>query len=312
MKKTFLNWTLFLASFLLFGCGTKNSTPSSSQQATTDNLNVVTTFYPIYEFTKAVVGDTGKVSLLIPAGTEPHDYEPSAKDMAKMADADAVVYNSQELETWVKNAQKSIGKNNFIEAAKGITLAEGKEEEEHEEKTEHAHNLDPHVWLDPVLASQEVQTIQEQLSQQFPELKETFLQNAKAYQEKLAALDKTFFETLKDAKARTFITQHAAFGYLAKRYNLVQEAVSGLSPNEEPSPNRLLELKEFVTAHHLPVIYFEENASSKVAEVLAKEANVKTSVLNTLESVSEKEQKAGKDYFTIMEENLKNLQLSIQ
>lgn len=312
MKKLFLSLTLFIASFTLLSCGQEKNTPQASETA--DEIHVLATFYPMYEFTRAVVGETGEVSLLIPAGTEPHDYEPSAKDMAKMADADAVIYNSHELETWVKNAEDSTGKNNFIEAAADITLAESADadKEDHHDEEEHHHDLDPHVWLDPVLASAEVTKIQEALSEKFPDLKATFIKNAEAYQEKLATLDEKFSTTLQAAKERTFVTQHAAFGYLAKRYNLVQEAVSGLSPNEEPSPNRLLELKKFVEEHHLPVIYFEENASSKVAEVLAKEAKVKTSVLNTLESVSEDEMAAGKDYFTIMEENLKNLQLSVK
>lgn len=313
MMKKLLATFLLTSAFLLGACG------KGSEQAREESqdLQVITTFYPMYEFTKEVVGDTGKVSLLIPAGTEPHDYEPSAKDMAKIMDADAFVYNSPELETWVPTMTDSIDtdKTAVIEAAKEIDLAEnenhGETEAEHESEG-HTHELDPHVWTDPVMAVKEVETIRDQLSEKFPAQAATFKKNAAAYIEQLNALHQEYTAALKDAGNRTFVTQHAAFGYLAKQYDLVQESIAGLSPDQEPTPSRLADLKEYVEDHQVKVIYFEENASSKVAETLANETGVELAVLNPLESLTEKQISDGETYITVMKENLQALQKSIK
>ncbi|EAC9512898.1 zinc ABC transporter substrate-binding protein, partial [Listeria monocytogenes] len=216
MKKILLTTALLLGGVLLGACGQQEAT---SQSSDTEKLSIVTTFYPMYEFTKEVVGDAAEVSLLIPAGTEPHDYEPSAKDMTKIMDADAFVYNSPELETWVASLTDSVDPEQtaVIEAAKNIQLVEGTEEEDHdahdhesEDSHEgHDHTYDPHVWTDPVLAIQEVETIRDDLIAKFPEQKATFTENAAAYIEKLSALDEAYQAALKDATQRTFVTQHA-------------------------------------------------------------------------------------------------------
>jgi zinc transport system substrate-binding protein len=108
------------------------------------------------------------------------------------------------------------------------------------------------------------------------------------------------------------VTQHAAFGYLAKQYGLTQEAISGLSPEEEPTASRLAELKHYVEDKQIQYIYFEENTTSKVASTLAKETGVKTAVLNPIEGISTKEIKKGATYLTVMEDNLKSLQKTVK
>ena len=141
---------ILASSFFLVSCG----------QATileeTESIRIVATFYPMVEFTKAVVGEIGEVELLIPAGTEPHDYEPSAKDVAKIHDADAVVYNSQVFETWMNDIKSNLDvtQTNVIEASEGIELL-AIEETDHPEASDedgHLHSQDPHVWLDLYLA----------------------------------------------------------------------------------------------------------------------------------------------------------------
>ena len=307
-------------SVLLTACGGQEKKEASSN----DKIQVMTTFYPMYEFTKQVVGNKGEVELLIPAGTEPHDFEPSAKDLAKISDADVFVYNSPELETWTDNLTDTIDtkKTEIIQASKNITLMDGAEhdhEEAHDdhdakehEEDGHDHDLDPHVWLDPVLAIKEVETIRDQLSKKYPEDQATFEKNAASYIDELKTLDEDYQAGFKAAKNKTFVTQHAAFGYLAKQYGLTQEAIAGISPDQEPSPSRLSELKHYVDDHQVKVIYFEENASSKVAETLSKETGVKLKVLNPLESLTEKQIKNGEDYVSVMRENLDALKESIK
>lgn len=320
MQKGLLLIGTVVLSVLLTACGGQEKKEASSN----DKIQVMTTFYPMYEFTKQVVGNKGEVELLIPAGTEPHDFELSAKDLAKISDADVFVYNSPELETWTDNLTDTIDtkKTEIIQASKNITLMDGAEhdhEEAHDdhdakehEEDGHDHDLDPHVWLDPVLAIKEVETIRDQLSKKYPEDQATFEKNAASYIDELKTLDEDYQAGFKAAKNKTFVTQHAAFGYLAKQYGLTQEAIAGISPDQEPSPSRLSELKHYVDDHQVKVIYFEENASSKVAETLSKETGVKLKVLNPLESLTEKQIKNGEDYVSVMRENLDALKESIK
>lgn len=318
MQKGLLLLGTVVLSVLLTACGGQEKKEASSNE----KIQVMTTFYPMYEFTKQVVRDKGDVELLIPAGTEPHDFEPSAKDLAKISDSDVFVYNSPELETWTDNLTDTIDtkQTEIIQASKDIKLMEGTEhdhEEAHDHDTQeheehgHSHELDPHVWLDPALAIKEVETIRDQLSKKYPDDKAAFEKNAASYIDELKKLDEEFQTAFKDAKNKTFVTQHAAFGYLANQYGLTQEAIAGISPDQEPSPSRLSELKHYVDDNQVKVIYFEENASSKVAETLSKETGVKLEVLNPLESLTDKQIKDGEDYLSVMRENLTALKESI-
>jgi zinc transport system substrate-binding protein len=318
MQKGLLLLGTVVLSVLLTACGGQEKKEASSNE----KIQVMTTFYPMYEFTKQVVGDKGDVELLIPAGTEPHDFEPSAKDLAKISDSDVFVYNSPELETWTDNLTDTIDtkQTEIIQASKDIKLMEGTEhdhEEAHDHDTQeheehgHSHELDPHVWLDPALAIKEVETIRDQLSKKYPDDKAAFEKNAASYIDELKKLDEEFQTAFKDAKNKTFVTQHAAFGYLANQYGLTQEAIAGISPDQEPSPSRLSELKHYVDDNQVKVIYFEENASSKVAETLSKETGVKLEVLNPLESLTDKQIKDDEDYLSVMRENLAALKESV-
>ena len=311
MKKYLLTATVMIGALLFAACGNTNKEADKKE-----DLTIVTTFYPIYDFTKEIVRDEGNVKLLIPAGTEPHDFEPRAKERAEISDADVFVYNSSDMEFFVDSLKDSVDSKQtlMIEAAKGIDRLESQEADEHEESEEghdHAHEYDPHVWLDPVLAIKEVRTIAGELGEKYPDKKEIFTKNADAYIKKLEALDQKYSEELKNATNRTFVTQHAAFAYLANQYNLEQVAISGVSPDQEPTPSRLAELKEFVKKNNIKVIYFEENASSKVAETLSNETGVKLEVLNPLESLTNEQIKAGENYISVMEKNLEALKESI-
>ncbi len=313
-NKKIMGFSILLLSilFVVAGCGNKQET------AKTDKLQVVTTFYPMYDFTKNVVGDNGEVSVLMKAGTEPHDYEPSAKDIAKIADSDVFVYNSEEMETWVGSVLKNIDtkKTVVIDASKEIKLLEGSHEEEDEDHDHdhegHSHAHDPHVWLDPVLAKEEVNAIKEGLIQADKTNKASYEKNAKTYSDKLDALNEKFEVSLKDAKNRTFVTQHAAFAYLAARYDLKQVAISGISPDQEPSPAKLAELNDFVKENNIKVIYFEETASPKIAKTLAKETGATLAVLSPIEGITKEDQDQGIDYIKVMENNLKALQENIK
>ncbi|HFI0173869.1 TPA: ZinT/AdcA family metal-binding protein [Streptococcus suis] len=296
---------LSLSLLALSACG--NSTASQD-----DELNIVTTFYPVYEFTKQVVGEEGTVDLLIEAGTEVHDFEPSAKDIAVIQEADTFVYENENMETWVPDVLDTIDTEQVgvIKATEGMLLLPGSEEEEHDhaEGEEHHHAYDPHVWLSPKRSITLVETIRDGLIAQYPEKKAIFEENAAAYIEKLTDLDAKYYETLSAAKQKYFVTQHTAFAYLALDYGLKQVSITGVAADEDPTPSRLAELTEYINKYGIKYIYFEENASKSLAETLAKETGVQLDVLNPLESLTDEDMKNGEDYISVMEDNLAALE----
>ncbi|HFR3408069.1 TPA: ZinT/AdcA family metal-binding protein [Streptococcus suis] len=305
MKKVGLLF-LSVSALLLGACG--NSTASEDGK-----LNIVTTFYPVYEFTKQVAGDEANVDLLVKAGTEVHGYEPSAKDIARIQEADAFVYENENMETWVHDVEKSLDttKVNVISATEGMLLLPGGEEEHegHDHSEEgHSHAYDPHVWLSPERAITLVENIRDSLVAKYPEKKDAFETNAAAYIEKLDALDAKYSETLSAAKQKYFVTQHTAFAYLALDYGLKQVSITGVAADEDPTPSRLAELTEYINKYGIKYIYFEENASKSVAETLAKETGVQLDVLNPLESLTDEDMKNRKDYISVMEDNLTALE----
>lgn len=334
MKKIALFSGVLLGLLAMTACGDNDD---KNEVITDGDVKAVATFYPMYEFTKAVVGDEGSVELLIPAGTEAHDYEPSAKDLAKISDANVFVYNNDEFETWVDQVEDNLDddKTKIIEASDGIQLLDfvsnsvddshdHDTDDDHDDDTDdhdhddeaddhdHDHVKDPHVWTDPVMAIKEVQEIQKELSEKFPNKKAAFAKNAEAYIAELNQLDQEFSTAFANAANKTFVVQHAAFGYLAHQYGLTQQSIAGVSPDQEPTPARLAELKHFVEDHGIKVIYFEKNANSKVAETLSKETGVQLAVLNPVESLTKEQMAAGETYISVMKENLTALKESIK
>ncbi|MFM9281026.1 metal ABC transporter substrate-binding protein [Paenibacillus jiagnxiensis] len=318
-------------ALVLAGCGSDagSTTSGSGNGAGTGadggKLNIVTTFYPMYEFSRQVAGDHANVTALVPTGTEPHDWEPSAKDMAQIQDADVFVYNGI-VETWVEDALTSTNneKRIVVEASSGIELAEGTEDEHegedhdhaaetaehgHAEGNGHSHDyaLDPHVWLSPVLAQKEVEAIEAALIKADPANKADYEANANAYIAKLKELDTAYRNGLTNVKNKELVTQHAAFAYLAKEYGLTQVPISGLSPEQEPSPDQMARIVQFTKEHQVKTIFFETLVDPKVAQTIASEIGAKTAVLNPLEGLTEDEIKNNRDYIIVMQENLKAL-----
>lgn len=298
---------LLTSLFILVGCSGEKSKNSAKNK---DSIQVVTTFYPMYDFTKNVAGKNADVTMLITGNTEPHDYEPSPKDIAKIQDADLFVYNSDEMETWVKSVLKDLDRSKtvVVEASKGISLLDSEEEtHSHDEEHHHDHDSDPHVWLDPVLAQEEAENIYQGLIKADRQHKANYKQNYQTYQKKLNQLDQAYKKALASAQNRTFVTQHTAFSYLAKRYDLTQKAIAGFSPDQEPSAAGLAKIENFVKENNIRIIFTEELASPKIAKTIANATGAKLEPLSPLESLSEKDQKAGADYISVMQQNLKQL-----
>lgn len=318
---------------LLAACGQQTETNVDKNE-----LQIMTSFYPMQVFTEEVVGDVANVDVMIASDQDSHDYEPSASDIAKLEQADVFVYNSNEMESWVPTTIESLDTEDLtiIESAGDIDLLSGEVEElgghegetseehaahaeevaheghDHAEHEGHSHEFDPHTWLDPVLAQQQVQTIADALKEEDPANGETYQANADAFITELNTLDQEFKTAFEGAENRTFLTQHAAFAYLADRYDLHQVAVTGVTSSEEPSPQRLAELTDYVEATDAEIMYMQAGTSTNISETIANETGIELSTLNSLETVSEDVAAGGEGYLMMMRDNLENLKLAIK
>lgn len=250
-------------------------------------LKVVASIYPMAEFCRAVGGTLIEVVQLVPDGAEPHDYEPSPKDLAGLGKAQVFVYNGI-VEPWAESALAALGKTSVINvmAADGLMDINGKQ--------------DPHVWVSPRGAMEEVKKIYAAFSKADPKHAEIYRRNAAGYLSELVAIDKEYVALGKGAR-RTFVTSHGAFGHLAKDYNFKMIPVSGLSPSAEPTPSDLLQVVRLVKEHNVRYVFFETLASPKLASLVAKEAGVKTGVLDPAEGV---EPGSKKSYLDLQWQNI--------
>ena len=261
-------------------------------------LRVVASFYPLYFMSAQIGGDKAEVINILPTGAEPHDYEPTAKDMAKMENSQLIILNGNGLEAWSDNLKKNInaGRTNIIEARAEIRST----------------NLDPHVWLDPALAQKMVDKIAQSFERTDPLNKSYYETNANALKSRLNDLDNAYKQALSKCAEKNIITSHAAFGYLAAAYGLKQIPIAGLSPDTEPTPQQLTDLIKFAKTNNIKYIFFESLASPKLAQTIAAEVGAQTLTLNPLEGLSQEELAQGKNYLSIMQDNLKNLQIALE
>lgn len=296
------------------GC---TGTGDSAQPSSAGGLPVVAAFYPLYEFSRSVGGDRVQASNLVAAGAEPHDFDPSPRDLERIRQARLMVY-IPEFQPGLDKALETAKSPNLVvlDVLQGMDLLAAQEEEEHaagKEKAGHEETgHDPHVWLDPVLAKAIVTRVRDALVQIDPSGKETYTANAQRFAGQLDQLDQEFRRGLASCARREFITSHTAFSYLARRYDLTQTAISGLSPEAEPSPARLREIVDAARSHKANVIFFETLVSPKVAEVVAREIGAKTMVLNPVEGLTNEEERQGKGYVDVMRQNLANLRVALE
>ncbi len=325
MKKTGVLFIVSAFVLALFaGCaGTKSV--SAGGGAAVDNpgkLSVCASFYPMYDFASKIGGDRIEMINMVPAGTEPHDWEPSATDITNLEKADVFIYNGAGMEHWAEKVLDSLQNKNLIavEASNGLTLLEGHGheeesagEEDHEDEEEHEEEaFDPHVWLSPQNAKGEMEAIKNAFSQADPENKDYYEANFSKYAAEFDALDSEFKDTLSAFKNRDIIVAHQAFGYLCADYGLNQVAIEGLSADSEPDPARMAEIIRFAKEHDVKVIFFEELVSPKVAETIASAIGAETDVLNPIEGLSDEQLKSGDDYFSVMRQNLAALKAALE
>jgi zinc transport system substrate-binding protein len=316
MKRIVLTALLILCCIAASGCQkreAKEGQPASASGA--KKLSVVTTLFPVYDFTRAVAGDKAQVTLLLPPGVEPHSFEPRPDDMFRVSKADVVVYTNSYMEPW---AVKMLGtvptRPEVIEAGKGVTLLKAGAEHEHSAAdAAHQDGVDPHIWLDFKNAQIMVQNIAEGLIRKDPADRDYFLERAKAYQQELQKLDDDFRNGLANCRTRTFLEGgHYAFGYLAHRYDLQYVSAQALNPDAEPTPQKLAGLVQAMRKNGLKYVYCEELLSPATAEMIARETGAQVLQLNAAHNIGKGALEKGVTFISLMRQNLENLRKGME
>ena len=284
--------TVFLSLACVFGVQAK--------------LRIVTSIFPLEEFAAAVVGERGDVSCLLPPGAEIHSWKPRPSDIVRLSGADLFIYNGAGLEPWMEDILRSLNRPRMktLDAAAG--MREFHAGHGHEG---HGHgDIDPHVWLDFEYDQILVDRILDLIVDLDPQGADGYRLRAASYKAELADLDELYRESLKSARGKTFIFGgHAAFGYLAERYNLRQMSLYGLSPNARPKPKQMAGITDFARKNNVKVIFFEQFVSPELARVIADEVGAEIRVLYPGANRTATQFRERVSFLQLMRMNLENL-----
>ncbi|MFE4357117.1 MULTISPECIES: metal ABC transporter substrate-binding protein [Streptomycetaceae] len=309
-----LGTTALAASLALTACGGSSSADSGGGR-----LKVVASFYPMEFLAQQIGKEHVAVTDLTAAGVEPHDLELTAKQVGTVQKADAIIY-LKGLQPTVDQAVAQSSSKHKIDATAASPLVDHHLDEGTEAggAADGAHGADghkhedtagdPHIWLDPTRYAAIAKSVGDEFAKADPAHAEDYRKNTDELVGKLTALDQEFRDGLKDAGTRTFVTSHAAFGYLAEHYGLTQVAINGVDPESEPTPARLAAVQKAAKDNGVTTVFFETLVSPKLADTVAKDLGLKTAVLDPLEGVKDP---AKDDYLTVMKQNLANLQAAL-
>jgi len=301
---------LLLSGIALSGCAEAGKKPDDQR------LKIYVSFYPMYFLASEIAGDKAEVITMVPAGAEPHDWEPAPKTAAELSKADMLIYNGAGMETWLDKILPNIDekRTRIVDAGQGIELLKSEEHGEEEENIEESHEhgiYDPHIWVSPIRFRQQAQNVYEALLEIDPENSEYYGKRKMELDSRLSDLVEDIWDASKNFKSNTIVVSHESFGYFADDFSLEQIAIRGINPQEEPSPSKMVELVKKCREKKVKYVFFEKLTSPKLTETLAKEVGAGVLVLNDAAGLSEEDIKSGKDYITVMYENLENLKKAL-
>ncbi|MBP9561471.1 MAG: zinc ABC transporter substrate-binding protein [Syntrophorhabdaceae bacterium] len=322
MRNQILRFITFVLIYLLMNvvvisCGDKNS------NLTVNKLKIVTTLFPLYDFTKNITGAKADISIILPPGVEPHSFEPRASDILKINSADIFIYTGRFMEPWAEDIIKGVDNKGLLvlDLSIGVNLLTHKPDE-HRHREGYRHNrhdeqagidVDPHIWLDLSNAQLMVDNILAGLIKKDPANRDYYEKNAQAYKAKIGELDERYKTTLASCKKRVIVHGgHFAFGYLARRYNLSYLSAYTGSPNSEPTPRHVAYLKKIIEDNNIKYVYFEELIMPRVADLLARETGAKILMLHGCHNITKDEMERGVSFISLMEGNLKNLSVGLE
>lgn len=330
LKRRVFFLVLGLLVLLMAGCARRPAVapaepvaPAVPLVSVAPRIKVYTTFYPLYDFAKKIGGERAEVTKLLPPGVSPHHWEPDPATITELQSADVLLYNGLGLEPWLDKVIGALDSAKLlsVNTTEGIEPLRGKDvcapdvcgpkEEEKKKKAADGELPDPHVWLDPLLALRQAERILEALVTADPGSEEYYRNNFATIKGQFEKLDAKYRETLQGRARDKFIVTHLSFAYLAQRYGLEQVGIAGLSPQAEPTAREMTNLVKLVREYGIRYIFQEPLVSPRLAQVLASETGAGILELNPLEGLSLEEIAAGQDYFSVMRENLVQLQRAL-
>lgn len=279
-------------------------------------ISVVASFYPFAFVAEQVGGSFVNVENLTAPGAEPHDLELKPQQVADVQEADLVIYQEhfqEAVDTTVEQASRS--KDDTIDVASLVKLDAASEdghdhesEDDHDHESEEGHDhgdTDPHVWLDPANMRTVAESVATQLATVDPAHADAYRSNADELIAEIELLETRFGDGLAQCRTRSIVTSHAAFHYLAKRYELTQIPIAGLDPTNEPSPSQLADITQLVRKERITTIFTEELVSPAIADTIARETGATTATLDPIEGLSDRTK--DETYVTLMYKNLATL-----
>ena len=277
----------------------------------TQKPSIAASTFSLYDISKHLAGDGAEVFMILPFGVDAHSYELTPKEMIKINKSALVLYNGAGLEPWIKGFSF---KNRAVDMSKHVDLRELESDHEHSHKNAHNshHNIDPHYWQDPLNMIKAAEHIAKELAELFPQNRDLYMKNRDSYIGMLKKLDADYKKNLSSCKLDTIIVNHDAFSYLAHRYGFHVEALSGLSPEAEPSAKNMMKIIEHVKEHKVGTLFFESFASDRAIKSIAKEAKVKVDMLQPLGNITADEAKANLSYEDIMRKNLQKISQALE
>jgi zinc transport system substrate-binding protein len=303
MMKSWRRLSVLLAvPALLLAAGCGDGAPARSSTAKqSGQLSIVTAFYPFAFVAERVAGRHAAVTSLTQPGAEPHDVELTPRQVGSLSSADLVVYE-RSFQPAVDQAVDQSGAADVLDTATVVPLEPlGTAEEGHEDG-----GLDPHVWLDPGNVARIATAVAQRLAARDPARAADYEANARRLADELGALDAQFRSGLASCDRSDFVTTHAAFGYLARRYGLTQIGITGLTPDVEPSPARVAEVQREAAQHGVTTIFYETLVSPAIAQSVAGDLGLRIDVLDPIEGITDASR--GRDYLAVMRANLTALE----
>lgn len=298
--------------FSLCACSSESGYSSSDS----GKLKIISTVFPPYDLARQIAGDNAEISILLPPGSEIHNYEPSAKDMIAIRNCDIFLYIGGENEQW---AEKLINSNDTenVTAVKLIdyvpALSEDEDEHDHDHEHDHEHETDEHIWTSPKNAQLMLSAVYDAICKVDPSDKQTYTKNKDAYAKQLSDLDNAYRSAVDNAKNKTIVlADKFPFRYLAHEYGLeFSAAFAACSDESEPGVSTMIKLTKTIKENNIPAVYYLEFSSTKIADTLCDETGATKLMLHSCHNVSKQDIENNVSYVDLMKQNLENLKLTL-
>ncbi len=296
---------------------------SRIEPSTDRRMMVSASFYPVAFLAEQIGGDLVSVKTVVPPGMEPHDFDPSLRDITDMYQSKLVLVNGAGIDSWAERLEGDFqeqGAKVFVlsRSVDMIPATEQHEEDEadHEEDQAEDHDfvvLDPHFWLDPIAYQKSAEAILQGFIDIDPAHASVYRANLNRFQREIAVLDTRFRELSSDqCRLHTVIVSHDAFSYLAKRYGFEVRSIAGIDPEQEVSVGELAEVIRFMKEKNIRYILNEPFGNMDMATTVQKEVSAEVLTLNPIEGLFPQDISAGKNYFTVMNENWRTLRKALE